>query len=165
MAKFQMEVPDDLLMEIRRANEKIDDALGEMTRAGAETAAQIMSENAPKDIKGHIKISKTYKTPSDGAINTKVYIAGYIPFSNPNRKYFTRRGGGGGVYSTDKGVPADFLAKLYEYGRSTAPFPKRPFVRKSLMSSAVRKAVNERAKKIFDNKVPFEIDDSENPFV
>jgi hypothetical protein len=165
MAKFQMEIPDDLIKEFQRLNKGTDAMLGELTRAGAEAVAINVRENAPQKIKPYVKTSVTYKTPTDGGINTKVYISGYIPFSNPNRKYFSRKGGNGSVYSTDKGVPADFLAKVYEYGRSNAPFPKHQFWRRSWKTRIVELAMEKKARQMFKEDIPFEIIDAQNPFV
>ena len=148
MAKFQMELPNDLIKDFEKLNKDCDKIFGEMTKAGAEVVEKNMNANAPNEIKGHIKISKTYQTPSDGGINTKVYVSGYIPFSNPNRKFFTRKGGSGKTnYSTSKGVPVDFLAQLYEYGRSTSPFPKHPFMRKSFKKKEIEEAMLKAQKK------------------
>ena len=100
-----------------------------------------MRQNAPDTIKTYVKVTRTYRTPSDDGINTKVIVKGYIPFSDPNRKGFTRAGGGGDSYTTDKGVPAEFLANLYEHGRSTAPWPKKPFMRKSFKKKEIEEAM------------------------
>lgn len=167
MAKFSLELPNDIIKDIQKADKNIDKALGEMTRAGAEVVATRMRENAPNNIKPYVKTSVTYKTPSDGGINTKVYISGYIPFSNPNRKYFSRKGGNGKTYSTDRGVPADFLAKVYEYGRSNAPFPKHPFFRKSFNDMEIESEMYRKAKSFWDGSIPFVVVDNPdvNPFV
>ena len=145
MAKFKMTYPDEIIKEMNWVQKNADYIFGGMTRAGAEVAQSAMISTCPnEDVKRHIKLSKTYKTPSDGGINTKVYFSGYIPFHHPpsskNRQFFTRRGNGG-MYSTSKGVPADFLAILYEYGRSNLPWPRHPFVRKSFNKSRLEKAM------------------------
>lgn len=141
MAKFKVELPTDIIKEMESVYKNTDHIIGEMTRAGAETVEHNMRSMAPDDIKPFIKLSKTYKTPSDGGINTKVIISGYLPFSNPARKVFIRSGGSGKKYETTKGVPVDFLAQLYEYGRSTAPWPKRPFMRKSFKRKEIEEAM------------------------
>lgn len=141
MAQFKMELPTQIIDDCQWIEENTYRIFGGMTRIGAETALGTMLASCPnKDLVPYGRITKTYKTPSDGGINTKAGFWGYLPFSNPNRKYFTRRANGG-VYSTDKGVPVDFLVKLYEYGRSTAPFPKHPFVRKAFSPSKITKAM------------------------
>lgn len=148
MARFHLNLPKKEIEEFEKIYGKADEIFGEMTRAGAETALREMLANCPNpELRKYGKISKTYKTPTDGGINTKAYFSGYIPFSNPNRMYFSRRGGSGKVYRTTKGVPADFLAKLYEYGRSGNPFPKKPFVRKAFNSQKIEKAMLDAQKK------------------
>ncbi len=142
MAKFKLELPDQVMKDIRRIYDNADEIFGEMTKAGAEAVAKNVENNAPSLIKSHVKLTRIYKTPTDGGINTKVYINGYIPFSNPNRKSFSRRNRAGGkMYSTSEGVPADFLANIYEYGRSTSPFPKKPFFRKSFNKAQIEMAM------------------------
>lgn len=143
MARVKMELPTELIKQFENLNMNTEKMLGEMTRAGAEVALDNMKANAPlPQMASYGKLSKTYKTPSDDGINTKAYFSGYMPFSTPNRKYFSRRGvTGGTVYTTDKGVPVDFLAKVFEYGRSNRPFPKKPFVRKSFNKVGITQAM------------------------
>lgn len=149
MARFQANLPDDVIKEIKRVHDNTEQIFGEMTKAGAEVVESNVKANAPSILKSHVKITRTYKTPSDGGINTKVYVGGYIPFSDKNRKFFSRRNKAGGkMYSTGKGVPAEFLGILYEYGRSTSPFPKIPFLRKSFGNrSKIERAMKEAQKK------------------
>ena len=147
MAKFNMQLPNDVLSDLRKIDSNADKIFGDMTKAGAEVALSEVKANAPSNLSSYAKLTKTYKTPSDGGINTKVIFSGYLPFSTPNRTSFLRRGRGGGkVYSTTKGVPADFLAILYEYGRSNAPFPKKPFFRRSFNQGRIEKAMLEAQK-------------------
>ena len=142
MAKFKMELPTDIMKDIKYIENNSDKIFGEMTKAGAQTVLSNVKANAPlSELSSHAKLTKIYKTPTDDGINTKVIMTGYIPFSTPNRKYFTRRGGNGRFYSTDKGVPVDFLVKLYEYGRSTRSFPKKPFFRKSFNKAQIERAM------------------------
>lgn len=145
MAKFKAELPNELIKEIEKLERNTEEMLGEMTRAGAEVAMNNAKSNAPlPELAEHIKLSKTYKTPSDTGINTKVYFSGYIPFSNPKRKYFTRRNRTNGkVYRSTEGVAADFLANVYEYGRSDKPFPKKPFFRKSFKKAQITSAMEQ----------------------
>lgn len=147
MATFNLELPSDLMKDLKKVYDNSDKIFGEMTRAGAEVVEANVQNNAPEVLKSHVKVSRTYHTPTDGGINTKVYISGYIPFSDPNRKYFSRSGGSGKKYKTTDGVPADFLAQIYEYGRSSAPFPKKPFLRKSFKKDQIEQAMLEAQKK------------------
>ena len=140
MAKFNLELPTQVIKDIERIYDNADEIFGEMTRAGAEVVEQNVKTNIPSNLSSYVKLTKTYKTPSDGGINTKVYVSGYLPFSG-NRTTFSRKGGGGKTYVTTKGVPADFIAMLYEYGRSSAPFPKHPFLRKSFKKKDIEEAM------------------------
>lgn len=146
---MKFELPTEEIKKFEKLGHETDKILGEMTKAGAAVVQKNMENSAPDVIKGHIKTSKTYKTPSDGGINTKVYISGYIPFSNPNREYFTRKGASGRSYSTTKGVPAAFLANLYEYGRSDGTFPKHQFMRKSFKDGEIEEAMHKVQTKIY----------------
>lgn len=141
MARFKMELPTEIIKQMETVNKNADKIFGEMTKAGAEVAAQNMRANAPDNLKAYVRLTKTYKTPSDDGINTKAMVKGYIPFSDPNRKGFSRAGGNGDTYTTTEGVPAEFLANLYEHGRSNSPFPKKPFVRKSFNKAQIEEAM------------------------
>lgn len=142
MAKFELELPNDLIKQFDELNVYSEKMFGKMTRAGAEASKELIKKKAPHpQLAKKVKLSKTYKTPSDGGINTKVYFSGYIPFSDPNREYFARKGGNGKVYYAKEGVPADFLAKLYEYGKKDNSFPKKPFVRTAFNNSKVEQAM------------------------
>ena len=153
MAKFNAELPNDLIKQFNKLEQNAEKMMGEMTRAGAEIALSNAKASSPKsEIASHIKLSRTYKTPSDEGINTKVYVSGYIPFSDPNRKSFARKGGNGKMYYTTAGVPADFLVKLYEYGRSNRKFPKKPFFRKAFNKSQISSAME----KVQDKYLPKE---------
>lgn len=149
MAKFETELPLDLIESFNKLNQGSEKIMGDMTRAGAQVVLDKIKVKCPATIRNHARMSVTYRTPSDGAINTKVYWSGYVPFSDPNRNYFTRTAGrGGGYYSTTKGVPASFLAILYEYGRSNAPFPKQPSLRQAIGDrSAIEQAMFEAQEK------------------
>lgn len=142
MARFEIELPTDVIKDLEKVTKDADKIFGEMTKAGAEVVEKNMKASAPSELVPHIKTSVVYKTPSDGGINTKVYISGYLPFSNPNRKYFSRANGSGKTVRTTDGVPADFLAKMYEYGRSNGnPFPKKPFMRKAFKKNEIEQAM------------------------
>ena len=142
MAKFIMETPDEIMKDFRKIYDNTEHIFGEMTRAGAEVALAESQAKCPPILKPYGKLTKTYRTPTDGGINTKIIYSGYVPFSTPGRKYFARRNGKTQtVYYTDKGVPVEFLAIMYEYGRSGNPFPKQPFLRKSFNKNKIEKAM------------------------
>lgn len=141
MAKFDMQLPKDLMSDLRKLDTNADKIFGDMTKAGAEVALSAVRSTAPDILKPYAKLTRTYKTPSDDGINTKVIFSGYLPFSGKRTDFLRRGRGGGKVYSTSKGVPADFLAIMYEYGRPNAPFPKKPFFRRSFNEAKINKAM------------------------
>jgi len=150
MAMFKAELPTDIMKDFKKIYDNSEKIFGEMTRAGAEVAMQNVKATAPiPELKIHVKLTKTYKTPTDDGINTKVYFSGYIPFSG-NRKEFTRKGGSGKAYTTSKGVPAAFVAQVTEYGTSQryteigayrGKIRKAPFFRKAFRKSQIEKAM------------------------
>lgn len=149
MAKFTLELPSTVIEEMQFVDKNAERIFGAMTTAGAKVVESEIRGRLPNSkLVDKVHMTRVYKTPTDGGINTKVYISGYIPFSDPNRKYFARRGKNGGkVYRTSKGVPAEFIANLYEYGRSTSPFPKKPFLRKAFGQTAkIKRAMLEEQK-------------------
>lgn len=150
MAMFKAELPTDIMKDFKKIYDDSDKIFGEMTKAGAEVALNNVKANAPiPELRDHVKLTKTYKTPTDDGINTKVYFSGYIPFSG-NRTEFTRKGGSGKSYTTSKGVPASFVAQVTEYGTSQryteigafrGKITKRPFFRKSFKKAQIEKAM------------------------
>lgn len=126
MAKFKMELPKDIMDDFQRINDNAEEIFGKMTKAGAEVAMQNIKANVPASFKtskimNNLKMTKTYKTPSDDGINTKVGFYGY--FQNHNGEI----------------VPAPLVANVFEYGRSN--FTKRPFLRKSFRKGQIEKAM------------------------
>ena len=137
MARFDAELPNEVMNQFKEVYDNADEIFGAMTKAGAQVVLENAKQKCPRqELAKYFKLTKTYKTPSDGGINTKVYASGYLPFSDPNRKFFSRSAKGT-MYHTNKGVPVDFLLKLYEYGRSSAPFPKHPFFRSCFSDSQI----------------------------
>lgn len=128
MAKYEMQLPTEIMKDIQKIYNESDKIFGEMTKAGAEVVNRNIEANVPQSIKKSkmmncLKITKVYKTPSDDGINTKVGFYGY--FENEDGKI----------------VPAPLVANVFEYGRSNLPFPKHPFMRKSFKKSEIEQAM------------------------
>ena len=126
MAKFEMEMPTELLNEIERLSKDIKKIFGEMTKAGAQVVLKEVTANLPpafraSEIMKCLKVTETYETPSDGAINTKVGFFGY--FENKDGRV----------------TPAPLVANVFEYGSSK--FEKQPFFRKSFSKAKITKAM------------------------
>lgn len=123
MAKFKAELPQEIIREFDNLYSSTDKMLEEMTKAGAEVVYKRMRAGCPPGLSGNLVKTRTYKTPSDDGINTKVMIAGY----------FTNHKG--------QKVPAPLVANVFEYGRSGKPFPRKPFMRKAFNKGAITKAM------------------------
>lgn len=134
MAKFELQLPTEIMKDFQKIYENADGIFGEMTKAGAQVVEKNIIANVPEGIRKSkmmkcLKVSKTYKTPSDDGINTKVGFYGY--FQNEDGKI----------------VPAPLVANVFEYGRSNLPFPKHPFMRKSFKKGEIEQAMLKAQKK------------------
>lgn len=133
MAKFEMVLPKELLKDIEYLQNNSEEIFGGMTKAGAEVVYHNIKTNVPSsfrnsDIMNCLEITKIYKTPSDGGINTKVAFYGY--FTNKNGKV----------------TPAPLVANVFEYGSSKQS--KKPFLRKSFNKNQIEKAMLEAQLKL-----------------
>jgi len=132
MARFNMELPTEIIKDIEYINGNSDKIFGEMTQAGANVTINNVKNNIPKsfadsEIMNCLKITRVYKTPTDEGINTKVGFFGY--FTNKN-----------GVKT-----PAPLVANVFEYGKSG--FTKQPFFRRSFKKAQIEKAMLEAQKR------------------
>ena len=130
MAKFNAELPNDLIRQFETLQKNTDKMLAEMTAAGAEVVENNIKASVPSSWRSSgimkcLKVTKPYKTPSDDSVNTKVAFYGY----------FVNRNG--------EKIPAPLVANVTEYGRSNSPYPKRPFLRKAFNKSQIEKAMQE----------------------
>ena len=128
MAKYELDLPSDLMAQFERLEKSTDKMLAEMTNAGAKVVYKNIKNNVPSTwrdskIMNCLKITKAYKTHSDDGINTKVAFYGY--------------------FINEKGVrtPAPLVANVTEYGRSNAPYPKKPFLRRSFNKQDIENAM------------------------
>lgn len=130
MAKFKAELPNDIIKDFEKVEKNTDKMLAEMTEAGAEVVYNNIKASVPSswhksDIMKCLKVTKTYKTPSDDGVNTKVAFYGY--FTNKNGEK----------------IPAPLVANVTEFGRSNSPYPKKPFLRKSFKKAQIEKAMEQ----------------------
>lgn len=158
MAKFEAELPSDILRDFDFLQNNAIEIFGGMTKAGAQVVKRQIATNATRafdsktaaKLNQRLKITRTYETPSDGGINTKVAYYGYIPREDGSKVKIK-----GGYYP---GVPAPLLASLREYGAKSGgnmPTPlkrywtKRPFVRPAFENKgAIEKAMLKAQKEL-----------------
>ena len=124
MAKFQSELPNDIIKELESINKNSDKVFGEMVEAGADVVYKLIKSNMAKAFKTTksldkgLKITKIYKTPSDDGINVHIGFYGY----------------------NDEGVPIPLIAMAREYGTSRGE-AKKPFLRKSFKKKEIEQAM------------------------
>ena len=135
MAKFEIELPKELVRQIEKLEKDSEMIIGGMTRAGAEDVLSKVITNMPTSLKNsgfsnNVSLTKTYKTPTDDGINTKVVITGYFTNHNGER------------------TPAPLVANMFEYGSSKKEYPKQPFFRKSFNKKSVLMAMEKAQKEL-----------------
>lgn len=147
MARFKMELPTELINQFKALESSSEKMIEEMTEAGA----RVVYDNVIENIQGsfedankltpYLKITRTYKTPSDDGINTKVGFYGYYKdkiFTITNKK-------NGNIYSY-VGVPVPLIVRAREFGSSSGE-AKKPFFRKSFNKSQIESAMLQVQKK------------------
>ena len=132
MAKFNAEVPNDLLQKFVGLEKESTNILGEMVDAGAETVLNNVQNNMksafdnPERLAKGLKKTKIYKTPTDDGINVKVAFYGY------DSDKVTKQ--------HPQGVPIPLMAMAREYGTSSGE-RKKPFFRKSFKQKEIEQAM------------------------
>lgn len=132
MARMTMVLPDEVIDQFNEVYENADKIFGDMTKAGAEVVLSNIKANVPPSFKDsnimhNLYLTKTYKTPSDGGINTKVGFYGYF------------------VNKQGKTVPAPLVANVFEYGSSKVV--KQPYLRQSFRKNQIEQAMLQAQKK------------------
>jgi len=128
LAKFKAELPNDIIKQIEGIEKNTEKMLAEMTEAGAKVVLSNIKSSVPaswysSNIMKCLKVTRTYKTPSDDGVNTKVAFYGYFINRNNER------------------IAAPLVANVTEYGRSNSPYPKKPFLRRSFKKAQIEKAM------------------------
>ena len=132
MAKFQGEVPNELMKMFEDLETNCENIFGEMCKAGAETVYNKVQSNMgkafayTKTLEKGLKITKVYKTPSDDGINVHIGFYGY----NADKK----------TKKHPNGVPIPLIAMAREYGTSSGE-AKKPFFRKSFKKKDIEQAM------------------------
>lgn len=134
MAKFNAELPNDLIKMFDELETDAPEMMGEMCKAGATVVYNKVVANLGKAfsrtstlLKG-LKITKVYKTPSDDGVNVHIGFYGY----NTDKK----------TKAHPKGVPIPLIAMAREYGTSSGE-DKKPFLRKSFAKKDIEQAMME----------------------
>lgn len=128
MARMEVELPTELMKVFEELGDDTQKMLEEMTQEGAKTVLANVNANVPASFRNSgimrcLKITRPYYTPSDGGRNTKVAFYGY--FENDDGKR----------------TPAPLVCNLFEYGRSSSPYPRHPFMRRSFKKGQIEAAM------------------------
>jgi hypothetical protein len=128
LARFNIELPNDIIKQFDSLDKNTTKMLEEMTEAGAKVVHENIKASVPQswyasNIMKCLKMTRPYKTPSDDGVNVKVAFYGY--FINENGRK----------------TPAPLVANVTEYGRSNSPYPKKPFMRRAFNKSKIEKAM------------------------
>ena len=138
MAKFHSELPYELIQVFEELEANCEDMFGEMCKAGAQVVYNNTIANMEKvfdsteSLKGGLKITKVYHTPSDDGINVHIAFRGY----------------------NDEGVPIPLIAMAREYGtygsnpkskgnKDTQGEAKKPFFRKAFKKKEIEQAMQD----------------------
>ena len=135
MARFNAEIPNDLMKVFEELETNTEIMMGEMCKAGAEVVHKKVVANLGKSFKTTgtllkgLKITRVYKTPSDDGIDVHVGFYGYDRKSKPTKRH-------------PKGTPIPLIALAREYGTSRGE-DAVPFFRKSFSKKDIEKAMLE----------------------
>lgn len=153
MAKFNSELPNDLIKEFEQLGINSEKMMGEMTKAGAEFVKGEIETRARKVFKDgnkilqYLRVTRVYKTPSDDGINTKVAFYGYMPTKDGKTFKISKMLKGKKNNKTPyketyeyEGVPLPLIVAAREFGTSSGE-KKKPFIRPSFNKKKIRKVM------------------------
>ena len=133
MGRLEVRMPTKFINDLEKTFKGFDEICSEMVQAGGRVVYNNIMKNMPDVLKKSnfsrcIRLTKTYKTPSDGAINSKVMVIdGYF------------------INHLGKRTPAPLIANVFEHGRSVDArggyMPKKPFFRKSFVKKDIFRAM------------------------
>ena len=137
MARMEIELPTELMKVFEELGDDTQKMLEEMTQEGAKTVLANVKANVPASFHNSgimqcLTITRPYYTPSDGGRNTKVAFYGYFKNDDGER------------------TPAPLVCNLFEYGRSSSPYPRHPFLRTSFKKGQIEAAM----RKVQDKYLP-----------
>lgn len=141
MARFQMELPTELINQFKALTDNSEKMIEEMTEAGAKVVYDNVIENMQgsfddaNKLTPYLKITRTYKTPSDDGINTKVGFYGYYK----DKTFTVRNKKNGNIYSY-VGIPVPLIIRAREFGSSSGE-AKKPFFRRSFDKQQIQSAM------------------------
>lgn len=132
MARFSGELPNDVIRDLQARDRDAPTMMGQMVVAGGNTVIGNVRANlgrsfqTTRSLLQGLKITRVYKTPSDGGINVKIGFYGYSR-TRRSKKY-------------PQGIPIPLIAAAREYGTSSGE-AARPFFRRSFKKGEIDAAM------------------------
>lgn len=133
MGRLEVRMPTKFINDLEKTLKGFDEICSEMVQAGGRVVYNNVMKNMPDVLKksnfSHcIRLTKTYKTPTDGAVNSKVMVIdGYF------------------INHLGKKTAAPMIANVFEHGRSVDArggyMHKQPFFRKSFVKKDIFRAM------------------------
>ena len=133
MARFQEELPYDVIKEFEKVGAVCETMFGDMCQAAAQVVHKNLMSNMQSSFETTgslmqgLKVTKVYKTPSDDGINVHIGFYGYKKDSKPTARH-------------PNGTPIPLIALAREYGTSSGE-QKKPFMRKSFKKAEIEQAM------------------------
>ena len=172
MAKFIMQLPDEIYNDFGLLYNNCHELFEDMTRAGAEVVYKNILNNMKyafsdtSELEKHLKITRPYRSMAGKYVNTKVAFYGY--YRKNNKDYINRKKAiDGHIYKTgykgnttkmssgrksaeyiQEGVPVPLIIAAREFGTSQGE-AKKPFVRKAFNNKAEIEAAMMRVERDF----------------
>lgn len=131
MARYAVEIPNDVLTELEKRDTKLESITDEMLEAGGKVVYARAEGNIsksfknPAPIRSGLRLTRVYKNSDEGK-SIKVGFYGYYK-ARKTKKY-------------PGGVPIPLIASAREYGTSSGEAAK-PFFRKSFNRAAINAAM------------------------
>ena len=134
MAKWQNELPYDLIKEFEELGANCTKMFGEMCEAGAGVVYENVFRNigdvfeSTRSLDKGLKMTRVYKTPSDDGTNVHIGFYGY----DKTKK----------TKAHPNGTPIPLIAMAREFGTSSGE-DKKPFFRKSFKKKEIEQAMEQ----------------------
>lgn len=142
MARFNNELPYDLIKQFANLEKTSEKMMEEMVTKGAKVVEKNIGHNIigkfkeTSKILEYLRVTKVYKTQSDGGINRKIAFYGYKPTKNGKSFKITKQLKTHKETYEYEGVPVPLIVVAREYGTSSGE-KKKPFIRKSFNKSEI----------------------------
>jgi hypothetical protein len=140
MARFDAEIPAELMQGLENLEKSAPVVFGEMVSAGADTVLRNIRSNmrasfkTTRSLEAGLGKTRVYKTPSDDGVAIKVGFRGYSP-THKTKKF-------------NSGVPIPLIAIAREKGTKRGE-ARKPFFRKSFNKGAIEAEMKKVEPKLF----------------